>query len=435
MASQPNFLLGYMDNGALSIDGFGAVVDYLLENIPQVRHPWSIPTFAQMSHEPQLAAILRVYNLALARGTWTLNGEGCDPKVTAQLADDLGLQVKGGDNPPTGARRRRFTWSKHLRTAASLSLKYGHAPFAQSWVERAGMWRLDMVQERMPQTITDVFLNTDGTLKSAEQGEGATAEAPVTITTADHRLVWYDREREGSNYYGQSLLRPSFPLWVIKSELMRVWPTSNRRNGMGVWQVTAPPGATPQQVIEAQRIASTTRASEAAGLGLPPGFLAELKGMSGTLPDHNELVTYLDRQMTRSTLTSILDMATSERGNRSLGETVMALMVFAQQAEGQRIAEDATEQIVIPLVDANFGENEPAPCIDVTGIGRDRQLTSQDLAWLLQFGGLNPDDTLEEAIRKEGELPPIDHATRRLEITEQPPGATPPDPNAETGGN
>lgn len=426
--STPTNLRGYMDDGALSLDGFSAIVDYLLETIPEVRHPWSIRTFARMSHEPQLSSILRVYRLALERGMWAVDGAGCDPKVTAQIADDLGLPVKGADPTPTGARRRRFTWSKHLRVAASLSLKYGHAPFAQSWIESDGMWRLDMVQERMPQTIADLKLNPDGTLKSVAQGEMFTSggESPVEITTADHRLVWYDREREGSNYYGQSLLRPSFPLWVIKTELMRVWPTSNRRNGMGIWQVQAPPGATPQQMAEAQRIASTTRASDSAGIGLPNGFTAALTGMTGSLPNHKELADYLDRQMTRSTLTSILDMATAERGSRSLGETVMALMVFAQQAEGQRIADDATEQIVIPLVDANWGENEPAPRITVTGIGKDKQLTAQDLNWLLQYGGLNPDDVLEEDIRSSYGLPPIDKATRHVEITEQAPA----DPNA-----
>ncbi|WP_375490236.1 hypothetical protein [uncultured Jatrophihabitans sp.] len=427
----PNSLAGQMDDAVSNVDGFGSAVDYLLEHVPEMRHPWSIPTLAQMSHEPQLSSILRVFNLAISRGTWTVDGAGCDPTVTAQIADDLGLPVKGEKPTQSGARRRRFSWAKHLPTASRLSLKYGHGPFAQSWVqERVGQrrtWRLDMVQERMPQTIDAFELNSDGTLKWVEQGTGTDL---VKITTADHRLVWYDREREGSNYYGTSLLRPSYGPWLIKQQMLRVLATSHRRFGMGVPGFEPQPGAnpTPQMETAAQQVLSRLQASSQSHVVPPPGYRYTLTGMTGSVPDTLGFITYLDRLMTRSTLTSILDMATAERGNRSLGETVMALMVFAQQDEGQRIAEDATTQIVVPLVDANFGETEPSPQISVTGIGRDRQLTSQDIAALLQYGGLNPDDTLEEAIRAEGELPPIDHATRRLEITEQPPV----DPDAPT---
>jgi hypothetical protein len=136
--------------------------------------------------------------------------------------------------------------------------------------------------------------------------------------------------------------------------------------------------------------------------------------MTGNVPDALAFINYLDRQMTRSTLTSILDMATAERGNRSLGETVMQLMIYAQQSEANRIALDATEQIVIPLVDANWGEDEPAPQISVTEVGVDDQLTAQDLE-PARVRRPHPDDTLEEDIRKRKSLPPIDHArsTRR----------------------
>lgn len=415
--SAPTSLPGYMDFTSLSIDGYGSLVDYLLEQIPELMHPWSVRTYAKMRHEPQLGAILRVYRLALERAKWSVDGAGCRDEVTQRTADDLGLPVKGVDPVPTGARRRQFTWAKHLRLAASLSLTFGHAPFAQQWVEVDGKYRLAIVQERMPQTINEIKLNPDGTLRGVTQDRGPKQTAAPSIATANHQLVWYAREREGSNYFGQSLLRDSYGPWLIKDQMLRVNATSHRRNGMGVWQVTAPAGAVEQQIAEAQRIAATTRASENAGIGLPPGFTAELKGMSGTLPDTLGFINYLDRQMTRSTLTSILDMATAEKGNRSLGETVMQLMIYAQQTEAQRVAEDGTDQIVVPLVDANWGEDEPAPRIDVSDVAADEQLTAQDLNWLLEYGGLTPDDTLEEDLRRRKGLPPIDTATRRMPTT------------------
>lgn len=442
--SAPTSLVGYSDFGALGLDGYGTLIDYLLEQVPELMHPMSVRTYARMRHEPQLAAIIRVYTMAIVRANWSIDGSGCRDEVTARIADDLGLPILGyepageGDeqtlNPvgaamrPTGARRRKFSWAKHLRLAAPLSMTFGHAPFAQQWqIGDDGKYRLEMVQERMPQTIGEILLNPDGTLKAAVQGAIASNSVPH-INTANHQLVWYAREREGSNYYGQSLIRESYAPWLIKDQMLRVNATSHRRNGMGVWQVTAPPGAVEQQILEAQRIAATTRAGEAAGIGLPPGFTAELKGMSGTLPDTLGFINYLDRQMTRSTLTSLLDMATAERGSRSLGETVMQMMVYAQQAEALRLAEDGTEQIVIPLVDANFGEDEPAPQIVVGDVGADQQLTAQDMNWLLEYGGLTPDDVLEEHTRQRYGLPPIDLDTRRepnAAPNAEPPATTP----------
>lgn len=431
--STPTNLRGYMDTGALDLNGYGSVVDYLLEQVADLRHPFSVRTFARMRHDPQLAAILRVFLLGMERGNWAVDPAGCRDEVVQHVADDLGLRISGVDPAPAGARRRRFTWAKHMPTAGSLSMSFGHAPFAQSWFEKGARWHLDMVQERMPQTIVEIDLNSDGTLKAALQGEELTTGTgpTVPITTADHRLVWYAREREGSNYFGQSLFRASYGPWLVKDQMVRTHATSIKRFGMGIPTAQALPGTSPQpnEITAAERAVALVRGGEHGGVVMPPGFRYALEGMNGSIPDALAFITYLDRQMTRSTLTSILDMATAERGARSLGETVMQLMIYAQQAEADRIAVDATEQIVIPLVDANWGEDEPAPQILVSEVGVDDQLTAQDLSWLLQYGGLTPDDTLEEDLRKRKSLPPIDHATRRLAPAAQ---AQPVTPGADT---
>lgn len=407
--SAPLSLAGFIDDGSFTLDGYATAVDFILESIPELQHPESVRTYAKMRHESQLSAVLRVYLLALQRATWSIDGTGCRDEVTQQIADDFGLPIKTvTDETQAGARRRKFTWANHLTTAARLSLTFGHAAFAQQWELVGGRYRLLQLQERMPQTIEALKLNSDGSLNAAVQGALQSGMDTPTITTANHQLVWYDRERDGTNYFGTSLLRPSYAPWLIKTQVLRVWATSNRRNGMGVWQVSAPPGATPQQIAEAERIASTVRASDTGGLGLPNGFTAKLVGLTGTLPDHKELSDYLDRLMTRSTLTSILDMATAERGNRSLGETVMDLMMYAQQAEAQRIADTATEQIVVPLVDANWGEDEPAPRISVEDVGADVQVTAQDVYWLTAYGGLRPDAPARAWIRHRSGIPPED---------------------------
>jgi hypothetical protein len=92
----------------------------------------------------------------------------------------------------------------------------------------------------MPQTVDEIKLNGDGTLAGIEQ------EAPIGRRTrrrsARRTGRWYYvNEREGSNYFGQSLLRPSFAPWLIKDQVLRVHATSIRRFGMGIPDVRGPP--------------------------------------------------------------------------------------------------------------------------------------------------------------------------------------------------
>jgi hypothetical protein len=95
----------------------------------------------------------------------------------------------------------------------------------------------------------------------------------VPITTADHRLVWYAREREGSNYFGQSLFRASYGPWLIKDQMLRVHATSIRRSGWAspAWRRCR--ARTPQQIAEAQRsLATSRRPSDSPASRVPPGF-------------------------------------------------------------------------------------------------------------------------------------------------------------------
>lgn len=407
MPNMPTSLLGVPDS--LDVNMYGSVVDYLLESTPQLMHPESVRTFARMRHDAMLAAILQAYGGPIGRAYWSIDGAGCRDEVTQRVADNLGLPIDGVDQPePSGARRRRFTWAEHLRLAG-LYRVFGHMFFEQAYVPDGSGWRLDVVQERMPQTIAALHLNKDGTLDSVEQNAVSVGRAPK-ITTADHRLVYYTREREGSNYFGQSLLRASYGSWLIKDQMLRVHATSIRRFGMGIPTAQALPGTnpTPQEMAEAHRAIATYRASENAGVAMPPKFRLALEGMSGNVPDALAFINFQNQEMARSTLTMLLVMVAAEKGNRSLGETIMDLMILAQQADAESLASDGTTQIVLPLVDANWGEDEPAPRVKVGNVGADVETTAQDIYWLMAHGGLQPDAPARGWIRQLRGIPAED---------------------------
>jgi len=405
--SAPTRDIGVLDGGH-----YGHLYTDLLEIIPDLMWPTSVQTYARMRHDPQLTAILAAYTLPIRRATWAVDPTGCRDEVAQLVADDLGLPILDAGTMPGPARRRGVRWADHLRLAL-LSLVYGHMPFERRYEIRDGQARLINLGERLPHTIRALDVNRDGTLKSISQEHAVGGPIPAD------RLLWYAHEREGATWTGRSILRPAYGPWLIKHEVWRVHATSIRRFGMGVPSVEAPPGATPGQVTEAQRLASAMRAGDTAGVGLPPGFRLAITGMTGSAPDAMEFVRYLDQQMSRSALAGLLDLGETRNGSRALGDTMLELFFISLQAIADEIAEAATLGAVIPSVDLNWGEDEPAPRIIAADVGNRHEVNAQALEQLISSGAITPDPDLEAYVRAAWRLP-------QRAATAPPPAPAPP---------
>lgn len=392
--------LGHLDTGSL----YGGLYNEMLEWVPDLIWPLSVRTFSQMRHDPQLRAILAGFTLPIRRATWALDPAGCRDEVVQTVADDLGLPVLGGDTTPGSARRRGVRWADHLRLAL-LSLVYGHMPFELRYEIRDGLARLVNLGERMPHSISAINLNTDGTIRDITQDAAGSKPIPAG------RLVWYAHEREGSAWAGQSALRPSYGPWLLKHEIWRVHATSIRRFGMGIPNVEAPVGGTPAQVAEAQRLASAMRAGDTAGAGLPAGFKLNITGITGSVPDALAFIRYLDQQMSTSALAGLIDLGNTTNGSRALGESFLDLFMLSLQAIADEVASVATSGqtgmpgIVTNIVDLNWGEDEPAPRVVCTDVGRNHELNAEALTALISAGAITADPDLEAYIRDAWRLP------------------------------
>lgn len=396
--SAPTSDIGHLDAN------YGTLYGELLEQIPALTWPLSAQTYALMRHDPQLTAVLAAYTLPIRRATWAVDPAGCRDEVVQMVADDLGLPILGADPEPGPARRRGVRWADHLRLAL-LSLTFGFMPFERRYEIRDGQARLVNLGERMPHTIGSIQLAPDESVESITQNLAAARPIPA------RRLVWYVHDREAANWTGRSLLRPAYGAWLLKHEVWRVHATSIRRFGMGVPSVTAPPGATPAQVAEAQRLASSMRVGDRAGAGLPDGFKLAITGMTGSVPDALGFVRYLDQQMSRSALAGLMDLGDTSNGSRALGDTFLDLFLLSLQSIADEIAWTATTGvdnmpgIVEDIVDINFGEDEPCPRIVVSNVGDRHEVTAQAIDQLMRSGALTPDPALEAYVRQAWRLP------------------------------
>lgn len=400
----PKSVLGYVDPFALG-DNYSSIYLDVLEHVPDLTFPTSVPVYAKMRRDPKLASILAGWLLNLHRAQWQLDPAGCKPTVVKLVADGLGLAIKGKDDKPGAARLRGVSWGDHLRLATRM------VPFGFSAAEieadtsdgktakLRGLW------DRPQWTISHIHTDgKSGALKGITQ-DGLYRDASPQVP-AD-RLVFYTRDREGANWAGSSLLRPAYASWLLKEEVRRNFAIANVRWSSGIPIMEALPGTnpTPAQMAEAQQLASAARGGIAAGAATPPGFTLKIQGLAGSLPPTQEFLNYLDQQMSASALMNAFDLGQTPNGSRALGQTFVDALLLALEAEAELIADIATRQICAPLVTWNFGEDEQVPRIVVSGVGSRREVTAESLQMLLASGGLAADPGLEAWIRREWRLP------------------------------
>ena len=411
--------------GTPDLTGWGPSTGFLselAETVPDLQWPESVRTYARMRRDAKLTAVLSAVSLPVLRASWAVDPAGVkNAKAVDLVAGDLGLPILGEKGRPADSPIRGFRWVEHCRLAM-LSLVYGHFPTEKWFVQRDGLTHLAGWAERQPHTLAFIDVGDDGQITQVEQ---ATQTRPIPA----NRLVWYCNQREGANWAGVSILRACYTPWILKHEVLRVHATSHRRWGMGVPVVNAPPGATPAQITEAQRLAAGFRAGDQAGAGLPDGFSFNLAGLTGSVPDAVAFINLLNQEMSGSALAGVIELGTTAYGARALGDTFLDLFLLALQAIADQIGAAATygdpamPGVSRALVDYNFGEDEPCPRIVAQDVGDRHEITAAAIQQLIASGAVTPDPELEAYIREAWGLP---------EHKAPPPASAPPGPPAPT---
>jgi hypothetical protein len=385
------------------LPGQGGLLTEWAEIVPDLTWPESVRTYGRMRRDSRLAAVLKAFFLPILRATWQLDPNGASDEAVKLCSQDLGLPIRGEKVSPKAAPPDGFTWYDHCRLALD-HLVFGHMAFEQWFAIRGGQTRLAGVQERQPHTISIIDVDDDGSIRGVYQN---TQEKPI----GPNRLIWYVNEKTGANWAGVSILRPCYTNWILKHETMRVHATSIRRFGMGVPQVTAPPGATPAQLEESRRLASGMRAGDTAGAGMPAGFDYQLKGMTGSAPDALGFLQYLNQEMTGSALAQIIELGNTTYGSRAVGETFMDLFMLSLQAIADYIGETATfgypgmPGVARSLVEYNWGQGQPVPKIVAKDVGERHEVTAEGIAALVTSGAVQADPALENYMRAAYGLP------------------------------
>lgn len=401
--------------------GWGGALDADIEAVPELLWPRSVQKFDQMRRQDsQVISVLRAVTLPIRRTQWWVEPNGARDEVVQHVADDLGLPITGQSAAPPPLRTRdRFSWADHLRLSL-LMLPIGHSFFEQVYRIEEGRARLRKLMWLPHRTISKISVAADGGLSSVEQlATGTGADPKIDVSN----LVAYVQEREGGNWLGQSILRPAYPMWWLKNRALRTQSLTIERNGLGVpvyEGAEAPDGLTGEDLQQwseddltaGEDLARSFRSGDTAGGAIPHGAKLTLRGVEGTLPDADVPIRYYDEQMARAVLAHFLNLGT-ETGSWALGSTFADFFTLSLQTVALDVASVTTQHVIEDLVDANWGDTEPAPRLIFDEIGSRSPATAEAIKALIECGAISADEVLEHHMRTRFGLPAADADTRR----------------------
>jgi hypothetical protein len=421
--SAPTTEIGFVNPFSGMLSGWASWDTF--EQVPELIWPNSVRTFTRMSREDgRIASIIGAIGLPIRRTAWRIDQAGASDVVTKFVAQNLGLPIRGAeqDEQPTERMRDRFSWPQHLQQAL-LMLVFGHSVFEQVYRKPTGVGEfgdkmmLGKLAPRPAQTIAFWDVARDGGLNGIMQyPEGAIGGAGSMYTGGAFdnmipvsRLVAYVRDPDPGVWTGNSLLRPAYKHWLLKDELIRIHAAMARRNGMGVpvaynTQAEAEAGV---DLTKYQKIASSFRGGNTAGVAMPYGSKLEIIGVTGVLPaDIPLMIEYHDKQMALAALAHFLNL--DKGGSYALASVQADAFTQSIQTIAEIIRDTAQAHIVEDLVDLNFGKDEPAPKITIDEIGSRQDATAAALQMLVTAGIITVDPRLEAFERQTLGLPSKD---------------------------
>lgn len=428
--------IGYQ---AGSLPGWAGLAAQSTEKNPDLVWPKSIEVYDRMrTEDPQVASILRAVTLPLQESEWRLDPTGCRDEVVEHIAGDLDLGIVGRDRVARIRTKGRLSWEEFLRLAL-LELPFGHSIFEQVYDQATdpGRTHLSKLAWRPPRTISEFEVARDGGLEAIKQYGVGVIEVPgqtrsnfVNLPAGDiripvDRLAVFVNDREGGDWYGRSLLRAAYKMWILKDRTLRVQALAAERNGLGLPSYTSAPPPTDanyeqtkewleEEIARGLTIAKGARAGEAAGVSLPNGAQFAFVGVTGKVPDLDKQIRYYDEQIGKTVLANFLNLGgDNSTGSYALGDTFENFFTKSLNAVGRHLASVVNQHVIEDLVDANWGTSEPAPRLVPPRIGSDHPATAEAIRALLDSGAISADPALEAHLRAQYRLPArqVDDAT------------------------
>jgi hypothetical protein len=232
------------------------------------------------------------------------------------------------------------------------------------------------------------------------------------------KLLVFTFDKEAGNIEGISILRSAYKHWYYKDTLYKIDAIQKERHGIGVPVVKLPAGFKDGDKDIADELGRNLRTNERAHVVLPPLWDLEFAELHGNLVDVMGSAEHHDRMIEKNILASFMS-------NPSSGKEEDQTMFLKATRFIAEILTDVFNKYAIPqLCDFNYGTLRTGyPKLKARRIGEQADWRTMSFAVrnLVGAGVITPDDPLEELLREEMDLPPMDPETARDVPTPQDP--------------
>lgn len=254
---------------------------------------------------------------------------------------------------------------------------------------------LTKLAPRMPKSIQQWELS-DGTFGIQQiRQDGQIAEIPGS------KLLIFVNEREGDNWWGNSMLRAAYKHWYFKNNFYKIDAVAFERQGLGVPMMKMPLGYTVSDEAKAKQALQNLRANENAYMLLPNGYEFEFANMgSSTTRDPENSISHHNREIVKSVLAQFLELGAGQTGSKALSQDHTELFLKSLEAIADTIVSEINQNLVKELVDLNFDNIEEYPKLDYAGISKvDVKALSDAYSSLVTAGAINPTDDDQQYLR------------------------------------
>lgn len=375
---------------------------------PDLAFPLSTTVYDQMRRsDGQVAAVLSAMKQPILSANWFVEPDP-DAKSKSQ-AEEIAEFIE--DNLLRGMR---YSWADHLREGL-LMLDFGFSVFERCY--RFDTWNgrhvvmLDKYAPRIAPSIWRFPQNEKtGDIVAVEQLNAYTGEI-YTMPLSKCRIYTY--QREGDNPVGISALRAAYKHWYYKDSLYKILAVGTEKSLVGTPYATMPVGSSDQDRQQVLQVLTAIRTAEEAGFTIPEGITLSILEGKNSAVNAMPLLEHHDTLIAKSLLAQFLQLGTlssSSSGSYALGNTMVGMFVMGLTSIADYIAGEIQRDIE-ELVAWNFGKDAPVPKLAHGVLQVDSAAERMTAIAALGAGHLlNPDESLENALRKMMGVPPIPEA-------------------------
>jgi hypothetical protein len=274
---------------------------------------------------------------------------------------------------------------------------------------------LQKIANPMQRTIYTFRINQFGDLQSVEQyaWNGFTFLRNVI---PPHKLVLFTYNKRGDDFWGIPPTRHAYKAWTFKKQLEALNALGIDRFGAGTPVAEAGPAWTDQDYIKLEQYLKHWRVSDESFLIHPAGGKIDLMSGDGSMTVAIlDWVKYYKLCIAMTYLTQGSELGSTDSGSRALGEIMLEQAETVVQGDDEQIANIINQQIVVPLVDWNFGPQDAYPQFIPSQRVRASSAIGTVIVSLITAGALKWEPKDEAWLRDAMHLPSIDLAARQAD--------------------